>query len=80
MRTRDEGAVKRKTDVTGFQELDDLVFFALVFQGELVLVVEGRLGVLVDIEVNLVSDFGHHVELDVLLEDKVIVTFAAFAQ
>ena len=78
--TRDEGAVEREVDVTGFQELDDFVFLALVFQCELVLVVEGRLGVLVDVVVDLVADFGHHVELDVLLEDEVVVAFAAFRQ
>ena len=42
------------------------------------MVVEGRLGVLVDVEVDFVTDFGHHVELDVLLEDEVVVAFAAF--
>ena len=80
LRTRDERAVEGETYVTCLQQLDDFVFLAFVFQGELVLIVEGRLGVLVDVEVDLVADSGHHVELDVLLEDEVVVAFAAFAQ
>ena len=76
--TCDEGAVEREADVTGFQELDDFVFLTLVFEGELVLVVEGRLGVLVDVEVDFVADFGHHVELDVLVKNEFVVAFASF--
>ena len=78
MCTRDERAVEREADVTGFQQLDDLVFLALVFQGEFVLVVERRLCVLVDVEVDLVADLGQHIELDVLVEDEVVMAFAAF--
>ena len=78
LRSCDEGAVEREADVAGFQELDDLVFLALVFQVQLVLVVEGRLRVLVDVEVDLVADFGHHVELDVLVEHEFVVAFASF--
>ena len=78
MCTRDEGAVEREADVTGLQELDDFVFLTLVFEGELVLVVEGRLGVLVDVEVDFVTDFGHHVELDVLVKNEFVVAFASF--
>ena len=77
--TRDEGAVERETDVTSLEQLDDLVFLAFVFQVEFVLVVEGGLGVLVDVEVDLVTDFGHHVELHVGVEVKVGVAFAAVA-
>ena len=79
MRASDECAVERETDVTGFQELDDFVFLALVFQVELVLVVEGSLGVLVDIKVDLVADFGHHVHLDVHVHDKIVVALPLLA-
>ena len=75
--TCDKRAVEREADVTGFQQLDDFVFLALVFQVELVLVVESRLGVLVNVEVDLVADLGNHVELQIGVEHKVVVAFAA---
>ena len=75
----DKGAVERETDVTSLKELDDFVFLALVFQVELVLVVEGRLGVLVDVEVDLVADFGNHVHLDIHIHDEIVVAFPLFA-
>ena len=79
LRTCDEGAVEREADIAGFKELDDFVFFALVFQIELVLVVEGRLCVLVDVEVDFVADFGYHIHLDVHIHDEITVPFPLFA-
>ena len=79
LRTSNQGAVQRETHITGFKQLYDFVFLAFVFQVELVLEIEGGLGVLVDVEIDLIADFRHHVQLNLLVEIKVCGVLQTFA-
>ena len=79
LRASDEGAVEREAHIACLQQLDDFVFLAFVFQGEFVLIVEGGLGVLVDVEIDFVADFCNHIELHIRLKDEVVVAFATLA-
>ena len=65
----DEGGVGREADVSGFNELDDLVFLAVVFQLHVLRVeVEGGVGIVVEAEVDLVTHLTRHVQVDLLVE------------
>ena len=64
----DEGAVEREANVTSLEQLDDFVLFAFVFQLHQVLIIEGGLGILVDVEVDFVADFCDDIELYILVE------------
>ena len=51
--------------------MDDFVFLAFVLQLHQIFIVEGCLGVFVDIEVDFVTDFGNDIQLDVLVKVEV---------
>ena len=64
-----ERVVRGETHVTGLNELDDLVFLALVFQFQVLgIEVEGSIGVVVQVHVHLVTHPTVHVQVDLLVE------------
>ena len=67
----DQRAVERQRYVTGFDELDDFVLFAFVFQVEFVFKFKGSLGVVVGLKLYFVADLGQHTHLDILPEVEV---------
>ena len=66
--TLDEGRCQRERDVRRLEQLQNVVFLAFVFQLQLVLEVEGGIGVVVDVETDQVAYLGIEVNLQVLVE------------
>ena len=67
--TRHERVVGWKRDVTSFNQFHDFVLLAFVLQLQVLRVeIEGRIRVVVDIEVHLVAHLGIHREIDFLVE------------
>ena len=67
--TSDERRVGRHADVTGFDEFDDFVFFALIAQFDLLGVkVEGGFGVIVEVHVDFVADLTVQAEVYLFVE------------
>ena len=66
--TFDECCVERERDVGGFEQLNDIVFLTFVFQFDLVLEVEGRLCIPVEVKVDKVAYFGVETDLDVFIK------------
>ena len=65
----DEGRVGREGDVAALYELDDFVLLAVVFQLHVLGVeIEGGIGVVVEVHIDLVTDLSRHVEVDLLVE------------
>ena len=74
LRTADEGAVQVHGDVTALDVLNDIVFLAFVGEFEVLLVeTERRLGVVVEAEVQLVTDFTVDGCLNLLIEIEDVV-------
>ena len=70
--TRNQRAVERKGNITKLYKLQNIILFACIFQLDLVhVVVQGQLvsGV-VEIELDLVTDFGNEVKLYILIEEE----------
>ena len=64
-----QGVVGREADIAALDELDDFVFLALVFEFEILgVVVEGGVGVVVQVHLHLVAHLAGHREVDFLVE------------
>ena len=62
-------AVRGHRDITRLHQLDDLVLLAVVFQFQLLgIEIEGGIGVVVDVHVDLVAHLTRHAEVDFLVE------------
>ena len=63
-----EGVTKAHTHIASLNFLKDLVFSSAVLQLELVLEIEGGLGVKIRVELHLLADLPDYTELDLLVE------------
>ena len=64
-----EADVTGEGDVTGFDELDDFIFLAVVFEFEVLgVVVEGGLGVIVQVHVDFVAHLTIEAEVNLFIE------------
>ena len=67
--TLHQRVVRREGNVSGFHELDDLIFLAVVFEFEVLgVVVEGGLGVIVQVHVDFVAHLTIEAEVNLFIE------------
>ena len=59
----DERSVQRERDVCRLKKLQNIIFLSLILQLQLVLEIEGGIGVVVDIETYQVTNLGIEVDL-----------------
>ena len=67
----DKGSVEGHIHVTGFDELNNFIFFSFVFEGQFVFKLKSSFGVVIGFELNFIANFGNHVHLNLLVEVEV---------
>ena len=68
-RTAHKARIRRERHVAALDEFDDFVFLAVVLQFHILRVeIEGRVGVVVQVQIDLVADFSRDVQVDFLVE------------
>ena len=66
--TRNQRAVERECNITEFNKLQNVILLAFELEFHFILIFEHRFGVVIEIELNLITDFGEGVQLDVFIE------------
>ena len=66
--TGNQRAVQRQRNITELNQLQDVILLALEFQLHLVFKIEHGLCVVIEVEFDLVADFGKGVQLDILVK------------
>ena len=67
----DQGAVEREGNIPRFNQFDNFVFLAFVFEFQFVFKVEGGFRIVIGIKFNFITDLGHYAHLNTLLKIEV---------
>ena len=71
LRTPDQGGVQRQVHITTLDELDYIVFLSLILKLQCIFKVKGCLGVIVDLELDLIADLGDDIHLYLFFKIKI---------
>ena len=67
----DECSIQWHVYITAFDQLNDIIFLPFVLEFQCVLKIKGGLGIIVDLEFDLVANLGDHIHLNLFIKVKI---------